>query len=141
MISKVHQLPLKTQCNLLHCSRSQHYYQPKSKPTTNEDSSILKRIDTIYTERPFLGIRRITDELHRQGLKINHKKTYRLMKEMGIMAIYPKPKTTVKSKQHKVYPYLLRNLDINRSNQVWVSDITYSFKQRACLFDSGDGLV
>ena len=79
----------------------------------------------VHLRRPFLGIRRITDELHDAGCRVNRKKVGRLMKKMGIQALYPKPNTSKKHPQNKVYPYLLRNLTIDRPNQVWATDITY----------------
>ena len=85
----------------------------------------MRTIDEIHLKRPFLDVIRITDELEDYDWFINHKRVYRLMKLMGIMAIYPKPKLSEANPNHKIYPYLLRNLVINRPNQVWATDITY----------------
>lgn len=85
----------------------------------------MRWIDEIHIQYPFLGVRRITDELHASGCRVNRKKVGRLMKKMGVQAIYPKPNTSKKHPQNKIYPYLLRNLTINRPNQVWATDITY----------------
>jgi putative transposase len=82
-------------------------------------------IDKIHLSRPFLGVRRITDNLRDSGGATNHKRVYRLMKQMGIQAIYPKPNTSKKHPKNKIYPYLLRGLTINQPNQVWATDITY----------------
>lgn len=87
--------------------------------------ALMALIDRIHTDKPFLGSRRIVDALADQGHCVNRKRVSRLMRLMGIAAIYPKPKTTQRHPAHKVYPYLLRNLSINRANQVWASDVTY----------------
>ncbi len=82
---------------------------------------------------PFYGVRRMTAYLRRQGYALNHKRIYRLMQKMGLQAIYPRPKTSIAGKGHKIYPYLLRGLEITRPNQVWSSDITYiPMKQGGC---------
>ncbi len=85
----------------------------------------MNRIDEIYTECPFYGHRRIRDELVGEGYKIGKDRTLKYMQIMGLMAIYPKKKTTLRNEKHKVYPYLLKDIDINDANQVWASDITY----------------
>ncbi len=124
MIQKSHSLPKTRRCELLKFPRSSSYYQPK--PVSEADQALMKLIDQIHTARPFLGARRIVDALdddHNQ--KVNRKRVSRLMKMMGIHAIYPRPKTTQANPRHKVYPYLLRNLHIDQANQVWASDITY----------------
>ena len=82
-------------------------------------------IDKIHLEHPFMGHRRIVGELADLGYTVNRKKVLRLMRLMGIYALYPKKKTTIANKQHKVYPYLLRNLDVTYANQVWATDITF----------------
>ena len=122
-VQTIHPLSISRQCRLMSLNRSSYYYQPVE---TSDDELILMRwIDEIHLRRPFLGIRRITDELHDAGCRVNRKKVGRLMKEMGIQALYPKPNTSKKHPQNKVYPYLLRNLTIDRPNQVWATDITY----------------
>jgi putative transposase len=85
----------------------------------------MKLIDRIHTGKPFLGSRRIVDELVEQGRKEDRKRVRRLMRLMDIQAIHPGPKTSKPHPKHKIYPYLLRGLDINRANQVWASDVTY----------------
>ena len=124
MIHKAHPLPRTRRCELVKFPRSTSYYQPK--PDSEADQVLMRLIDRIHTDRPYLGSRRIVDALyddHHQT--VNRKRVSRLMKLMGIHAIYPKPKTTQANPQHKIYPYLLRNLTIDHSNQVWATDITF----------------
>jgi len=111
------------QCRVLDIQRSGVYYQRATESTLN--LSIMRAIDEIHLKRPFLGVRRIVDELEDCDYFVNHKRVHRLMKLMGIMAIYPKPNLSRTNPEHKIYPYLLRNLTINRPNQVWATDITY----------------
>jgi putative transposase len=85
----------------------------------------MEAIDKLYTKRPYFGVRRITDHLEIPGMRVNHKRIARLMQVMGIEAIHPKPNLSKPNKQHEVYPYLLRGLEITKSNQVWGTDITY----------------
>lgn len=111
------------QAELLGISRSNIYYQPK---VNLQDIAIMNVIDKIYTDCPFYGSRRIKKELKTyHQIKICREKTQRLMRLMGLEAIYPKRKTTFPDKEHKIYPYLLRGLIINYPNQVWSTDITY----------------
>ena len=124
MIQKIHPLSKLRRCELLNISRSSIYYQPKS--VSDTDQTLMKLIDETHTAKSFLGSRRIVDSLaddHNQV--VNRKRVSRLMKVMGVQAIYPKPRTTQSNPQHKVYPYLLRNMNIDQSNQVWATDITY----------------
>ena len=104
-------------------SRSSFYYQPVTDSPLNLE--LMHRIDQIYTRWPFYGVPRITAVLRQQGFEINHKRIERLMKKMGIQAIYPKKNLSRSDKQHRIYPYLLRHLDIRRPDQVWAADITY----------------
>lgn len=104
-------------------ARSSVYYQPK--PVSDEDLATMERIDQIHTDLPFLGSRRISDVLRDDGLVINRKRVQRLMRTMGITALYPKKRTSTPHPRHKVYPYLLRGMDIDRPGQVWCADITY----------------
>lgn len=85
----------------------------------------MQKIDEIHTRYPFMGSRRIVGELADAGFLVNRKKVMRLMRLMGIYALYPKKKTSIKDKKHKIYPYLLRNLEVTYANQVWATDITY----------------
>ncbi len=112
------------QCELLGINRSTLYYQPNEKVSAY-DVELMNEIRGIWLSIPFYGYRRITKELRARGRKVNRKKVQRLMQLIGIQAIYPKPKTSIKNKGHKTYPYLLKDLEINRANQVWSVDITY----------------
>lgn len=112
------------QCELLGVNRSTIYYQPAEMLDTN-DVELMNEIREIWCCIPFYGYRRITKELKEKGRHVNRKKVQRLMQLMGIQAIYPKPKTSVKNKAHEIYPYLLKDLEIKRINQVWAVDITY----------------
>jgi len=103
--------------------RSSLYYKPQG--VSDFQLHLMRLIDEQYTLTPFYGIRRMTACLHRQGHCVNHKRVQRLMRFMGLEAIYPKPKLSKKDEHHKVFPYLLRGLTIERPNQVWSSDITY----------------
>lgn len=122
-IDKEDKLSLVKQCKLLNINRSNIYYLPSGEK--EEDLDIMKLIDEIHLKRPFYGVRRIKDDLFELGHIVNQKKITRLMKLMNIEALYPKPRLSLVNKAHKIYPYLLRNLTINRPNQVWATDITY----------------
>lgn len=111
------------QCNLLSISHSGYYYTPS--PASERNLSIMQAIDKIHTLYPFYGFRRICKELENYGFFIGKKLVIRLMKLMAIHTVYPKPQTTVSNPEHKVYPYLLRGLTINKVNHVWEMDITY----------------
>jgi putative transposase len=124
-ISYSPKLSLRSQCNLVNINRSSYYY--KAGNVSEIDLKIMRRIDEIYLNFPFYGSRKITVILSREfNISINRKKILRLMKLMGIEAIYQKAKkTTIANKEHKIYPYLLRNIIIDKINQVWAADITY----------------
>ncbi len=117
------QLSIQRQCELLGLARSSYYYQVQDEAPYN--LFLMRLIDEQYTRRPFFGILRMTDWLHRQGHAVNHKRVQRLMRRMGLEAIYPKPKTSQAHREHRKYPYLLRGLVIDRPDQVWCSDVTY----------------
>ncbi|HEY6071972.1 MAG TPA: IS3 family transposase [Anaerolineales bacterium] len=117
------ELPLATQAELLSLSRSSLYYEPVG-PSAKE-IAIKHRIDEIYTQHPIYGSRRMRAVLLREGWSISRPTVQNYMREMDIAGIAPGPNTSQPSPEHKVYPYLLRNLDICRSNQVWGIDITY----------------
>jgi|ERR1043166_2727021 len=116
-------LSIRRQCELLNLSRSGLYYA--GQPESAENLRIMEAIDRQYLKTPFYGIRKMTLELNSQGFPVNHKRVQRLMRLMGLAAIYQKPKTTCRNPEHKVYPYLLRGLVIDHPNQVWAADITY----------------
>jgi putative transposase len=92
---------------------------------SDEELALMHAIDRIYTKWPAFGYRRITAMLHEEGYQVNRKRVRRLMRKMGISAIYPGPNLSRRNKQHLTYPYLLRNLEIVRPNQVWEVDVTY----------------
>jgi putative transposase len=104
-------------------SRSSLYYQPRA--PSAEEIALKHRIDEIYTQYPFYGSRRITEQLRRDGWEINRKAVQRHMREMGLEAIYPGPNLSKRRQQDQIYPYLLRGLVITQANQVWGIDITY----------------
>jgi putative transposase len=108
---------------LLGLSRSSRYYQPA--PERAEDLQLRRLLDEQYTETPFYGIRRMTAWLRSQGYAVNHKRVGRLLRQMGLDAIYPKPRLSQPAADQVIYPSLLRGVSVNRVNQVWSTDITY----------------
>ncbi len=112
------ELSVQRQCQLLDLPRSTYYYKPS--PETAENLALLRKLDELYMERPFFGSRRMAFEL-----AVNRKRAQRLMRLAGIEALYPKPDTSRAAPGHKIYPYLLRGVEIDRPNQVWSTDITY----------------
>ncbi len=110
------------QCELLDLSRSSFYYEPR---INEHDLMLMSLIDMIYTKHPMYGSRRIQASLNRGGVVVGRRKVQTLMRLMGIEAIYPKPNLSKPNSEHRIYPYLLRNLVIDRPNQVWCADITY----------------
>ncbi|MES0447882.1 MAG: IS3 family transposase [Desulfobacterales bacterium] len=125
-------LSLSRQCRLLKLNRSTVYY--KKRPITPIDLKLMQLIDKQYLKIPSWGSRSMRNHLRRLGYKVNRKKVQRLMRLMGLEAIYPKPKTSRPHPEHKVYPYLLRNLKIDRPNQVWAADITYIPMSRGFMY-------
>ena len=123
MINRDADLPITRQCELLSLNRSAVYYQLQD--VSEMDLKLMRRIDEMHLKRPFYGSRRIRDWLQDEGYDVNRKRVQRLMRQMGIRALYPKPRTSKPGKGHKIYPYLLRDLVIDRPNQVWATDITY----------------
>ena len=118
------QISIRRQCELIDLNRSTYYLSPGSETAFNLELMLV--IDQEYTRAPFYGYRKMTVRLNRgHGYQINHKRVARLMRIMGLQAIYPGPRTSISNKEHKKYPYLLRNLEIKRPNQVWATDITY----------------
>ncbi len=116
-------LSIRRQCALLGVARS-GVYRPL-RPANDDDLALTRRIDELFTAWPFLGSRRLTTLLRSEGYALNRKRVQRLMRKMGIAALGPKPRTTVPAPGHKIYPYLLRGVAIERPNRVWASDITY----------------
>lgn len=124
MIEPEHpKLPVTEQCELLGLPRSSYYHEPR--PESDNNRRLMRVIDETYLACPFFGSRQMTLWLRRQGYRVNRKRVRRLMRVMGLEALSPKPKLSVANQAHRIYPYLLRNLDINRPNQVWATDITY----------------
>jgi putative transposase len=123
MIDHTDILSVTRQCQLLNLNRSSVYYQPKE--ISDDDLRLMRRIDEMHLKRPFYGSRRIRDWLQDEGFGVNRKRVQRLMRQMGIVALYPKANTSRPGKGHKIYPYLLRGLEIDRPNQVWAADICY----------------
>jgi len=123
MIDRTHALPVTQQCQLLNLSRSSVYYRPAD--VSDEDLRLMRRIDEMHLKRPFYGSRRIRDWLQDEGFAVNRKRVQRLMRLMGITALYPKANTSRPGKGHRIYPYLLKGLAIERANQVWAADICY----------------
>ena len=124
MVNRRHtQISLSRECKLLSVSRSSVYYQPRK--VKQEDLDLMRLIDEQYLKTPAYGSRSMRTHLQRLGYKISRKRVQRLMRKMGLRAIYPKPKTSIRHPEHKIYPYLLRNLKIKQPNQVWCADITY----------------
>jgi putative transposase len=123
MIDRTHQLCISRQAQLLGISRGSVYYQPKQ--VSEEDLVLMRKLDELHLEYPFMGARMLRDQLNRMGFTIGRKRVSTLMKKMGIEALYQKPKTSKKHPGHAVYPYLLRGRIIDRANQVWALDTTY----------------
>lgn len=123
MINKDNDLPITRQCELLSLNRSTVYYRLQD--VSEMDLKLMRRIDEMHLNRSFYGSRRIRDWLQDEGYEINRKRVQRLMRQMGIRALYPKPRTSKPGKGHKIYPYLLRDRVIDRLNQVWATDISY----------------
>jgi putative transposase len=111
------------QCQLIGLPRASFYYQPQ--PESKENLMLMRLLDEQYTKTPFYGIRRMTAWLRTQGHQVNHKRVARLLRLMGLEAIYQKPRLSQPGAGHQIYPYLLRGLKIERINQVWSTDITY----------------
>jgi putative transposase len=123
MIIKEHALPITRQCKILDLSRSSLYYQLE--PISKDELNMMSLIDEIHLRYPFYGSRRIRDELLDNGFHVSRDRVRTLMKKMGVEALYRKPRLSTPHPGHKVYPYLLRGMKIDRANQVWAVDITY----------------
>jgi putative transposase len=122
-VNTVHALPKTRRCELLDVARSTAYYRPE--PVGEEDVALMRLIDEIHLQRPFYGSRRTRDELEDRGHTVNRKRVQRLMRLMDLRALYPRRRTSQPGNGHKVYPYLLRDLPIERANQAWATDICY----------------
>lgn len=118
-------LPINRKCTLMDVSRSTMYYKSVMPVPDKEEFEIKRRIDKLHMKYPFMGSRSFRDQIRSKGFKINRKRIQRLMNEMNIHSVAPKPNTSRPGKQHKIYPYLLNKLKIDYSNHVWATDITY----------------
>jgi putative transposase len=125
-------LSVRRQCELLGVKRAGLYYQPRGE--SEENQQLMRLLDEQYTRTPFYGRRRMRAWLGDQGYKVNPKRVARLMELIGIAAIYPKPRLSAPGEGHKIYPYLLEGVDVNRVNQVWSTDITYIRMARGFVY-------
>jgi putative transposase len=123
MIDREHELPLTRQAALLKLSRSSLYY--RAQPVAPADLAMMRRIDELHLDYPFAGSRMLRDLLRGEGIAIGRQRVTRMMKRMGIAALYRRPNTSKPAAGHKIYPYLLRSVAIERPNQAWAMDITY----------------
>jgi len=123
MIDREHDLSITRQAEVLKISRGSVYYLPR--PVPDADLAIMRRLDRLHLEYPFAGSRMLRGLLALQGCKIGRRHVKTLMRRMGIEALYRRPRTTKPEPGHKIYPYLLRGMEITRPNQVWAMDITY----------------
>jgi putative transposase len=132
MINRDHKLSVTQQCRILGLARSTAYHQPS--PVSEADLLLMRLIDELHLEHPFAGSRMLRDMLRLAGWKIGRKRVATLMARMGIEALYRKPNTSRKHPAHRIYPYLLRGMNIDRSNQVWAADITYIPMKRGFVY-------
>lgn len=132
MIKPTHDLPVYRQAELLNISRANVYYLPR--PMSATDLALMRRIDELHLNFPFAGSRMLRDLLKLEGFKVGRKHVRTLMDKMGIVALYRKPNTSAPHPAHRIYPYLLKNLLIDRPNQVWATDITYIPMKRGFVF-------
>ncbi len=133
MVRRDHpELSLSRQCQVLSISRSSLYYTPKGESV--ENLALMRRIDELFLKYPFYGSRQMARHLRREGVCIGRHRVRRLMRLMGLEAIYQAPRTSAPHPEHRIYPYLLGNLEIKRPNQVWCADITYIPVQRGFLY-------
>jgi putative transposase len=117
------EISIRRQCELLGANRSGLYYEPVGE--SEENLRIMRLLDEQYTRAPFYGSRRMTEWLATKGYEVNRKRVSRLMEVMGIEAVYPRPRLSQPGQGHRIYPYLLRDVKVERVNQVWSADITY----------------
>lgn len=132
MIDRTHKLPVVRQCEILELARSTAYYTPK--PTSPEDLALMRRMDELHLDYPFAGSRMLRDLLKNEGRPVGRKRVRRLMRQMGIEALYRKPNTSRRHAAHPIYPYLLHHLSIKQSNHVWATDITYIPMRRGFVY-------
>jgi putative transposase len=123
MIERDHDLPVARQAKVLNISRGSVYYKPR--PVSATDLAIMRRLDELHLDYPFAGSRMLRDMLGREGVHIGRQRATTMMKRMGIEALYRRPGTSKPAPGHKIYPYLLRGLKVDRPNQIWAMDLTY----------------
>ena len=114
---------VREQCRILGINRSGLYYE--ARPLTKETLKIMRLLDEEHTRHPFYGVPKMTEFLRRKGYRVGRDRVRTLLRSMGLEAVYPKPKTSIKAKDHKIYPYLLKDVEVIRPNQVWSADLTY----------------
>ena len=132
MINREEPVSVSRQCAMLGVSRSSFYYQPVAvKPAELE---LMRLLDRLHLQYPFYGSRGLRNALRAEGYRVNRKKIQRLMRTMGLLAVYPKRRTTIPDQGHRIYPYLLRGVEVTRPNQVWAADITYIPMARGFLY-------
>ena len=133
MIEPEHaEISIRRQCELVGLNRASYYYIPATESALNLE--LMRWLDEQYMKTPFYGWPRMTVEAQKAGYAVNHKRIQRLMQLMGVQAIYPKARTTVTNPEHRIYPYLLREMEIVRPNQVWSTDITYVPMPRGFMY-------
>jgi len=132
MIDRTHDLPVTRQCQLLALARSSVYYTPQ--PVSGEDLALMRHLDTLHLQHPFAGSRMLRDLLRLQGVVVGRKHVATLMRRMGLEALYRHPRTSQPHPGHRIFPYLLRDLEIARPNHVWAMDLTYLPMRRGFLY-------
>ena len=132
MIDRDHAFPISGQAKMLGLARSTVYYKPR--PVSVEDLGVMRRIDELHLDYPFAGARMLRGLLRREGVSIGRRRVATLMKRMGISAIYRRPNTSKSAPGHKIYPYLLRGVKIERPDQAWTMDITYIPMRRGFVY-------
>ena len=132
MIDRTHELSLSKQAKILKISRGIIYYEPE--PTSADDLAIMRRIDELHMELPFAGSRMLRDLLAAEGSRMGRRHVTTLMQKMGIEAVYRRPNTSKPAVGHKIYPYLLRTLAVERPNRVWAMDVTYIAMARGFIY-------
>ena len=131
MIDRSHELPLTRQASVLGISRGSVYYEPC--PVSAPDLAIMRRIDELHLDHPFAGSRMLRDLLNGEDIAVGRDQVRTMMRRMDIEALYRRPNTSKPGAEHKIYPYLLRGLAVERPNQVWATDITYILRILAGL--------
>jgi len=139
MIDRDHALPITRQAHLLGMSRGAVYYLPR--PTSAADLALMRRIDELHLEYPFMGARMLRRQLQREGVQVGRRHIATLMQRMGIQALAPQPGTSKRAPGHKIYPYLLRTLTITRSNQVWALDTSAPWRRGLQRQEKGERYV